>query len=228
MKRKNLSIQAYETLKEKILTNEYKPGEKIVELELSEKLNMSRTPIRSALAMLENDKLITNNSRNETVVSKLSLDTFLEIYDVYENLEMLAVKLASQKRTSEDLLLLDEIKSYRNELMEAETFDFYEFLNIDREFHKSLWNMSKNKMLVSELERLNEIYKRYIYYISIDQMDQRAITVVDEHISILEAIYKRNMEEAQLLIQLHLRFIRENTILYFAKLKDERPDEITI
>lgn len=228
MKRKNLSIQAYETLKEKILTNEYKPGEKIVELELSEKLNMSRTPIRSALAMLENDKLITNNSRNETVVSKLSLDTFLEIYDVYENLEMLAVKLASQKRTSEDLLLLDEIKSYRKELMETETFDFYEFLNIDREFHKSLWNMSKNKMLVSELERLNEIYKRYIYYINIDQMDQRAITVVDEHISILEAIYKRNMEEAQLLIQLHLRFIRENTILYFAKLKDERPDEITI
>ena len=87
--------QAYELIKQKILMLEYAPGQPLRELELSEQLSMSRTPIRAAIERLVADCFVDETAGKRTVVSGVSVDSFVELYEVREAMEMLCVSLAA-------------------------------------------------------------------------------------------------------------------------------------
>ena len=89
----DLSIPVYEKLKEMILTNELKPGEKLLQEKLAVQLGVSRTPLLKAMQMLEFDFLVESIPRRGMFVKKLSVEDMREIYEVREGIESVAVSL---------------------------------------------------------------------------------------------------------------------------------------
>ena len=92
--------KVFEYIKNAILNGEFKAGERIVERELAEKLNISRTPIREALFRLESLGFVKTLPRKGVVVSIMTTDEVIEIFTILANLEGLAVKLAAGKARS--------------------------------------------------------------------------------------------------------------------------------
>ena len=103
---KNISYQVYLSLKDKIMTIEYKPGDILKEVEISEEFKLSRTPIRAAIQELKNEGFIEFNNRN--IVTPMSLNDYIKIFQIRENLELLSVKLATLNCNEENILALEE------------------------------------------------------------------------------------------------------------------------
>src|SRR5436305_15144714 len=106
-----LSQRAHAHLREEILSNRLPPGTELQELALSQRLGVSRGPIREALGRLAAEGLVTVRPRRGAVVHSLSSEDFLELYQVREALETMAVRLAVprlRKEHSEELQRLNE------------------------------------------------------------------------------------------------------------------------
>ena len=93
----DLSYPVYKKIREMILKNELKPGEKLLQEKLAEQLGVSRTPLLKALQMLEHELLVESIPRRGMYVKKLSVDEMNEIYEVREAFECMAVKLTIRK-----------------------------------------------------------------------------------------------------------------------------------
>src|SRR2546430_13019898 len=95
--------RAYEYLREEILSERLQPGTELQEVALSQQLGVSRGPIREAIGRLASEGLVTVRPRRGAVVRLLSKEEFLELYQVREALEMMAVKLAVPRLQPEDV-----------------------------------------------------------------------------------------------------------------------------
>ena len=100
----NLTLwqRVHERLREQILSGKLEPGAELAEVALSEQLGVSRGPIREALGRLASEGLVTVRPRRGAVVRSLSKEEFLELYQVREALEMMAVRLAVPRLRQED------------------------------------------------------------------------------------------------------------------------------
>lgn len=206
----NLSVTAYDIIKELILTLELKPKEIITETDLSERLGISRTPIRSALQRLAMESLVEIIPNKGTFVSDLSIDNYYEIFQVRESLELLSVKLATLNCSDSEIEKLKEIIELQ-ELM-SQNMEVYsrDFMVIDRNFHIALAESTHNKLLKNEIMRINELYYRYNHYACIINRIKMTVT---EHRSILDAIEKRDSIAAEKLMKDHLNVIKDGIIL---------------
>ena len=104
----NLTLwqRVYEYLREEIISERLQPGTELQEVALSEELGVSRGPIREAIGRLAAEGLVTVRPRRGALVRSLSKDEFLELYQVREALEMLAVRLAVPKLEPDDVAQL--------------------------------------------------------------------------------------------------------------------------
>src|SRR5699024_2481156 len=84
-------------LKNLILEGEYKTGDRLIEREIAERLQISRTPIREALLRLESQGFVVTVPRKGVVVADISTEDVIEVFTILSSLEGLAVKLAAQK-----------------------------------------------------------------------------------------------------------------------------------
>src|ERR671935_3026513 len=114
----NLTLwqRVYEYLRQEILAERLHPGAELQEVPLSEELGVSRGPIREAIGRLAAEGLVTVRPRRGAVVRSLSKDEFLELYQVREALEMMAVRLAVPRLGASDLEelegLVDEMSGH--------------------------------------------------------------------------------------------------------------------
>ena len=104
----SLANQVYQQIEKNILSGVYKAGEIISESKLSEELGVSRTPIREAIARLENDKLI-GITPSGTVVLGITDEDVADMFAVKRALEPMVVKMAAMNIRDEDLAKLKEI-----------------------------------------------------------------------------------------------------------------------
>src|ERR1043166_7391396 len=107
----NLTLwqRVYEYLREEILSERLQPGTELHEVPLSEELGVSRGPLREAVGRLAAEGLVTVRPRRGAVVRSLSEEEFLELYQVREALETMAVKLATPRLEADDLRQLAEL-----------------------------------------------------------------------------------------------------------------------
>src|SRR5215470_17555882 len=105
----NLTLwqRVYDYLREEILSERLHPGAELQEVALSEELGVSRGPIRDAIGRLAAEGLVTVRPRRGAVVRSLSKDEFLELYQVREALEMMAVRLAVPRLGPDDFSRLE-------------------------------------------------------------------------------------------------------------------------
>ena len=98
----------FQTLREAILRGDLKPGERLMELHLASKLGVSRTPIREAIHMLQQEGLVVTVPRRGAEVAKMTEKDMEDVLLIREALEILAVQLACDNITEEQILLLEE------------------------------------------------------------------------------------------------------------------------
>jgi len=175
----------YESLRNAIMKGHLEAGERLVESEIAERLQVSRTPVREALRMLEKDGIAVSVPRRGTVVVGLKLEDALEIYSILSVLEGLVARLAAEHSTPEELAQLKRLKAKKPPLG-----DFAEYARIFAEFNTILNRASRSTRLM----QLMETYASQLAclrYVSLDT-PQRQSAAWDEHLTIIEAIEKRD------------------------------------
>ncbi len=176
-------IVLYE-LRNAIFENKVKPGDRLVENIIASSMGVSRTPVREALRQLEIEGLAINMPRKGTLVKGISIEDAIEIYDLREVLEGLAVRLACLNISRVEIRKLKEILS----IMEGNTSDmeYTKYATAHSEFNSIILHASKNKRLVEQLEHIYE-YLKSLRKISLNNIKRRELALA-EHIKIADAI----------------------------------------
>ena len=190
------------------------PGERLMEIPLAEELGVSRTPIREAIRILEQEGLVVMIPRRGTYVADMSLKDVTEVFELRSILEELAAELAAERITNEEIEALEqhlvEIGNYMNE----NTLD--KVVQADILFHEILYKASRNDRLVEMINNLREQTLRF-RTLSMSQTGRLAKTW-DEHRQLVEAISDRDVERARQIARIHMEE-SEKTLLAGMQLK---------
>ncbi|MBP1573797.1 MAG: GntR family transcriptional regulator [Oscillospiraceae bacterium] len=202
----SLRIRVFNAIENAILNGEYKDGESLSELKISNELGVSRTPVREALMQLELEGLVRNIPNKGAVVVGVSEKDIEDIYAIRISIEGLAAKLCTQKITDEELKALEKITDLQEfYLMKNDT---EQLLKLDGDFHKIIYDSSRSRPLRFMLTNFHN-YIRHARDISV-QTQGRAEKTVAEHRAILEAIRSRDASLAEKLTAEHIINAREN------------------
>jgi DNA-binding GntR family transcriptional regulator len=192
----------YESLRKIIISGIIPVGERIIEKEYSERLNISRTPVREALRMLEMEELVEYIPRVGVVVKRISVEDVIEIYKIRQHLEVLASVTAMENITEDEIKdiekLLDLTEQKNNE------GDIEEVIRLFGVFNSKIYEASKMKRLAGMISKLNEYLQRF-RNISISENERRE-KALREHREILKAIVEKDKESIEDIIKRHLDY----------------------
>lgn len=147
---RSLSQEIVGVLERAIIAGTYEPGQRLVERELTAQFGVSSIPVREALQELENRGLITKRHNYGCAVVQLTPEEAEQICRLRRALEPDVLRWAIERITSEDVAALEEICGAMAKA--AESGDFPEFVQMDMQFHKTLWAISGNKYAAKALE----------------------------------------------------------------------------
>ena len=183
----------FNTLRQAILKGELAPGERLMEIQLAEKLGVSRTPIREAIRKLELEGLVLMIPRKGAEVAKISEKSLRDVLEVRRSLEELAIELACHRMSEDDMRELEVVQGrFREAIAKGEAMAIAE---TDEHYHDVIYQGTGNDKLVQMLNNLREQMYRYrLEYIKDE--DKRQVLLV-EHEHILTALKSRNIAEAK-------------------------------
>ncbi|MBY4765060.1 GntR family transcriptional regulator [Streptococcus uberis] len=212
-----LKIALYHAFKKTIVLREIPAGTRINEKEFSSELNISRTPIRYALGVLEEEKLVEHIPNRGIIVKGVSLQDALEIFEIRKALETLASTTAMNLMTKEDFeemrQLLETCECYlKNQEIEKVLANFNDFNNLI--YEKS--QMLRLKEIVSELQA----YLLYFRRISISSDDRRR-KALDEHWLIYRGMKNKDYQQVTLITHEHLNHSLEFIIQEMEETNDQ-------
>ena len=190
----------FKTLRQAILKGELEPGERLMEIQLAERLGVSRTPIREAIRKLELEGLVLMIPRKGAEVARISESNLRDVLEVRRSLEELAIDLACQRMTPEEL---EELKMIQEKFALAiKSGDAMQIAETDERYHEIIYLSTKNEKLVQILNNLREQMYRYrLEYIKDE--DKRQILLI-EHEHILKALSLRHVQEAKQAVREHI------------------------
>ena len=207
----SLEERVFVTLEEDILTGKLKRGDSLGEKILSERLGVSRTPVRSALARLSEEGLVESVANKGSVVIGITKEDIVDIYHIRMRLEGLASLIAASKITDEGLAeLLESVELSEFYIKKNNTEKLKE---LDSEFHEAIYRATGNKPLCKTLSELHRKIKTY-RKLSLT-VPGRLECSVAEHREIYEAIASGNGELADTLTSLHVKRALDNMLSAF-------------
>ncbi|EGO64991.1 GntR family transcriptional regulator [Acetonema longum] len=207
----SLSNKVFKFVKTQIINGGYGPGEILLEGKLADELGVSRTPVREAIRLLEMEGLVETAPKKGTVVLGISSKDVQDIFAIRQLLEGLAARLAAERLTGDELKELQ--KTY--DLMEffTQKEDPEELTDLDNRFHHIIYQASGSRILNLTLHNLH-------YYVQLARLDslrspQRPPHVIDEHRAILDALAKRNPDQAEQAMVHHVKMAYRNISSHF-------------
>ena len=209
---KSLQEQAYQALRTAILSGELAPGERLVETQLAKKLQVSRTPIREALRLLQHENLASIDSNGVVRVATISIADAIQLYDCRIALEQLSVIGACQNATQSQLQELEAMVEQAQKLVNSKPSQLTSFrlLDLDYRFHRLLAKSSGNPWLESLLDQVFD--KMQLLRIQTAKHNLDVLEIRTEHQRIYEPVFQRNPEAAALAIKEHLIASKERVI----------------
>ena len=190
----------FNTLRQAILKGELAPGERLMEIQLADRLGVSRTPIREAIRKLELEGLVLMIPRKGAEVAKISEKNLRDVLEVRRSLEELAAELACQRMTEEEVRLLEESQELFRQAISSG--DAMRIAETDEKYHDVIYGGTGNIRLIQMLNNLREQMYRYrLEYIKDE--DKRQVLLV-EHEYILKAIKGRRVKEAKEAVREHI------------------------
>jgi len=198
----SLKDKIYDSLKQAITSiNLYADDAelRLDERRLSEQLEISRTPIREALARLEQEGLVEIVPRRGVYIVRKTKAEIMEMITVWAALEGMAARLITQHASDEEISSLRDLFTTFEEGQIQTHIDEYSDKNID--FHQAILTMSRN-LLISEMSETLFIHMRSIRARTIGEIDRANRSIVD-HLHIIEALEVRDTDLAERLVREH-------------------------
>lgn len=188
----------YQQLLLSIQRGQLKPGDYLREQVLAEELGVSRTPVREALRRLEAEGLLQSEPRFGMVIRDLSYAEVIELYEVREMLERSAARMCARVITDVELTELETIQSD----MEAARHDAREMAVHNHTFHMAVLHGAKNRYLLKALEGIQKAI--LILGPSTMRFPERADTAIAEHRHLLDALKRRDPDQAEAVMGAHI------------------------
>jgi DNA-binding GntR family transcriptional regulator len=207
-----LQALAYQALRHAILSGDLSPDERLVETQLAAKLQVSRTPIREALRLLQHENLVTLDSSGGLYVVSLSQADAEQLYDCRIALEQQSTYEACKHAADEQLHQLDLILVQSKHLIEGKPTKLttFQMLSLDYQFHRLIAQSSGNLWLASLLDQVFD--KMQLLRLQTIKQNPKVLEICVEHRNIYDAIAARNSEAAVQAIQAHLSASKSRVI----------------
>lgn len=190
------------TLRSQILRGELKPGERLMEIALANKLGVSRTPIREAIRKLEHEGLVVMIPRRGAHVAEITRQELNDVLEVRLSLEILAIEKAVTRMKDTDIRKLKIAEAEFADLVERDNVDLTELGEADEHFHDIIYEGTGNRRLIQILNNLREqMYRFRVEYLKTKNIRQN---LVNEHDAIVRAVEARNKTEAIRLTKVHI------------------------
>ena len=204
---------AVQYLRVHIITGELAPGQKLNEMELSSRLDISRPPLREAFRILENEHLIVSIPRKGCYVTEISMEDYRGIFEAREMIECFAVDLLRAKniRDLPHVASALEVTAYLPAPASSDPYEKFNYLKAIANFHinliESAGNAQLNRFFYSIFSNLARYQDMYIYTPGLMDKSQ------EDHKQVLDLIRSGNYVEARELLRAHLnsffKFIEE-------------------
>ena len=198
----------FNTLRQAILTGEMKPGERLMEIHLANKLGVSRTPIREAIRKLELEGLVVMIPRRGAEVAQITWKNLKDVLEVRRALDVLAVELACDRMRQEELT---ELGKACTEFKEAtRTQDWRKIAAADVRLHDIIVRSTRNDRLIQLVNNLAE--QMYRYRMEYLKEPGTHKLLLKEHEAIYSALKKHDKAEAGSAIRIHIENQRRSII----------------
>ncbi len=201
----NLSSLAYKRVKEMIIENKLKPGEKINQEKLASDLGVSRMPLHKAFQQLENELLVEYIPRRGIFVKAVDMQLIADALECRELIEGLAARYAAEEISEKDIEFLRNL--FVPFKKDPEKADHSRYEEADKKFHEKLRSYIKNSIL-EKVEALDNVFLRSYQK---GLIREPGVTFT-EHQEIIEALASRNPDRAEKLVRGHLRKSREKVL----------------
>lgn len=206
----------FNTLRKAILTGQLKPGERLMEVHLANRLGVSRTPIREAIRKLELEGLVIMIPRRGAEVARITEKSLRDVLEVRRALDALSVELACDRITQKDInRLLEACTAFERAVREG---DASVIASADVALHDIIVEAAGNARLQQLVNNLSEqMYRfRFVYIKEESQHDN----LIAEHREIYEGIVSRDKERAAAAARLHIDN-QERSIIRQIRLENE-------
>jgi len=208
----------FKTLRDAILRGDLKPGERLMEMHLAEELGVSRTPIREAIRMLEQEGLAITIPRKGAQVAGMTEKDLYDVLEIRDALDELAVSKACEKVNKKSLSKLAE--AMRDFEKSVASGNVRAIVSSDEQFHDVIYAMTDNPKLVNIVSNLREQMYRYRYEYVKDNADYRQL--VSEHTCIVDGLRRQDKEYVKSVMHTHL----ENQVAGVRKVIEEQNKKV--
>lgn len=190
----------FNTLRQAILTGELKPGERLMEIHLANRLGVSRTPIREAIRKLELEGLVTMIPRRGAEVAQITEKSMNDVLEVRRAMDALCVELACDRITAEEL---ESLKQACDGFEAAvRTKDVKKIAQADVALHDIIVRATGNQRLIQLVNNLSEQMYRYRFEYIKDSSQHE--TLIEEHRIIYQSIVRKDKETAAAAARTHI------------------------
>ena len=183
----------FNTLRQAILRGELKPGERLMEVQLANKLGVSRTPIREAIRKLELEGLVLMIPRKGAEVADITEKSLMDVLEVRKALEELAVQLCCDKITGKEIEELHRAADDFRRILKTSD-DVTEIAEADVRFHDIIYLATGNQKLIQILNNLRE--QMYRYRVECIKRKESHPILIAEHEEIIRRIENKEKKEA--------------------------------
>jgi DNA-binding GntR family transcriptional regulator len=194
----SLKEEVYYGIRQDIMEGTFLPGDLLKERELAEKHGVSKTPVREALSMLEQDNLVRTIPRAGYMVTALTLRDLKEIHQLRITLESMAARLATDNLTDEEIEELARMTS---------TSDPEEARLFNRQFHSAIARASGNSRLARMIEQLLDETDRWAA-LDVARLDPAVLLI--GHQAELEALRTRNPDVVEQAMKEHVQRVYDH------------------
>ena len=216
IERSSLAIEVAKQLRKEILRGNIKPGERILEQEISAMMRTSRGPVRDALIRLEHEGLIVREPNRSAVVASMTVDDVEEVCSLRLSLELLALRYAIGRAQEEDIRRLEEVAESLRKCL-RENFSLQEAVDLDLQFHEEFVKAARHNRVLSMWQSIKPqiwflIFSRNAF--AIENFEEGVIS----HKELLDKIRGKDYEGGRANVQKHLDIAYATLITLYKKI----------
>lgn len=196
-----LRERIYLHLREAITKSMLQPGERIIEKNIAEELNVSITPVREALLQLNVEGFVEIQTHRNVVVKQISLTDITELYEIQGVLEGYAAKQASLNLNDQDLLKIKKLTEKMEKYLTSNNVE--KFYESNKEIHEIFLKKSNNQSIYDLVSNLNLRKKMFRYRVTFLAKKEVMKKALDDHKKILNAFLARDPDTIERIIREH-------------------------
>lgn len=192
--------KVYQAVKELAVEYRFKPGERVNEVELANRLGVSRTPVREALNRLARDGFMSFVPNRGFYARDITPEGVQELYELRAAIERAAFRLACHRGSDDDIAKAIAIWQNNSDL--GPTTDWAKVAEADEAFHTAIVELAKNERMLVALESVNSLI-RFFRRIDLESTRRRG-GLYDEHAAIIDCLKRRDGETGGELLERHI------------------------